>query len=88
VKDFPTIVINVTPVTIWSRHEDLSMHANTHVFFYILGRNSTQDGGCYLALDLSRQHLIAFSEKLICGLEKFKTAVLGLDEFKWRDMSS
>jgi hypothetical protein len=48
VKDFTTIIINVTPSP-WSRpgssHEDLHMHANTHVhadvfFVDILGRNS------------------------------------------------
>jgi hypothetical protein len=52
VKDFSTIIINVIPSP-WSRHgsshEDLTMHANTHVhthvyFVDILGRNSGQDG--------------------------------------------
>jgi hypothetical protein len=39
VKDFSTIIINVTPVvamvTTGSSHEDLSMHANTHVHTHV-----------------------------------------------------
>jgi hypothetical protein len=58
VKDFSTVIINATPSP-WSRpgssHEDLSMHANTHVhthvFCWLSGLNSGQDGGCYLAFD-------------------------------------
>jgi hypothetical protein len=51
VKDYSTIIINVTP-SLWSRpgssHEDLSMHANTHVHthVFLLFGPEFQDGGC------------------------------------------
>jgi hypothetical protein len=60
VKEFSTIIINVTPSP-WSRpgssHEDIPMHENTHahthapVCVYISVGIPAKDGGCYLALD-------------------------------------
>jgi hypothetical protein len=59
VKEFSTIICSVTPSP-WSRpgssHEDLSLHANTHVHTHVFVLTfragiTADDAGCYPALD-------------------------------------